>query len=334
MQFADPEWQPPEERELNTNPQVQKMSPPQPINAYRGEQPQWQSPPLPEGYLGPGYAGSQPQTSLPGRSTPTLRRRSSPWRWIIFALIIIALMSGAFSRGFSGYGGPGPQQSFPRGQTQSFAFNGASTIIINGGSGDINVHTGGSGSSVNIQETTNDGPFGNSGNAIVKPTQNGNTISVSEDQGSDTSFDVTVPSNENLTLTTTDGSITVNGVNGQMTLQSSNGDITANNDVLTGSSSLSSNNGGVAFSGSIDAGNYQFHSTNGSVDLTLPSNSNLQVNASTSSGSINSDFSSVNPQSQGNGAVAHGNVGNSSQAAQTQVTLTSDSGDINLHAAS
>ena len=211
MQFADPEWRPPEEREENANSRDQKTSPPRPINANRYEQPQGQivSPPQ-EGYLGQGYAGSQPQTTWSGPSRPTPRRQGSPWRWIILAFIIIALMSGAFSRGFSGGGGPSPQPSFG-GQSQSFTFQGASTIVINAGAGDINIHAGGSGNSVIIQETTDGGPFGNPRNAIVTPTLNGNTINVNEDQGgnSDTSFDVTVPTNEDLQLTTTDGSIPV-----------------------------------------------------------------------------------------------------------------------------
>jgi Putative adhesin len=344
MQFADPEWRPPEEREVNANSREQKTLPPRPINADRHEQPQWQTvPPPQEGYLGPGYAGSQPQTTWAGRSRPTPRRRGSPWLWIILAFIIIALMSGGL-RGFGG-DGPGPQNGF-KGPPQSFTFYGASTIVINGSVGDINVHAGGSGNSVNIQETTDGGPFGNSRNTNPTPTQNGSTISVNVDQGRDTSFDVTVPTNENLQLATTDGSIVVDGINGQISLQSGSGDInvqdsqgpvslqsnsgsiTANSDVLTGSSTLKSDNGDVTFNGSIGSGNYQFQSNNGSVDVTLPSNSNFQVNASTSSGSINSDFSTVNIQSQGNGSQAQGKVGNASQA---QVSLTSGSGDINLH---
>ena len=333
MQFADPEWRPPEEREENPGFQVQE--PPRPINANRHDQPQWQttSTSQEEGYLGPGYAGSQPQTPRSAPSRPISRRRSSPWRWIILAFIIIALMSGAFSRSFGGYGGPGPQQSFPRGQTQSFTINKASNIVINGGTGYINVQTGGSGTSVIIQETTDGGPFGNSGNGIVKPTQNGSTVSVNEDQGSDTSFNITVPSNENLTLTTTDGSIEVDGVTGQMTLQSNNGDITANNDNLTGSSTLISNGGNVTFNGSMGSGKYQFQSNNGSgsVDVTLPSNSNFFLDATTNSGSITtSDFPSI----KNTGTQAQGDVGNSSTAKQTTLTLTSDSGDITLSKAS
>ena len=115
-----------------------------------------------------------------------------------------------------------------------------------------------------------------------------------------------------------------------MTLQSNNGNINANNDVLTGSSTLSSQNGDVTFSGSIDPGSYKFQSNSGSVNVTLPSTSNFQVNATANSGSINSDFSSVKIT----GTQANGTVGNPSAAKQAQLTLTSDSGDINLNKAS
>lgn len=325
MQFADPEWRPPEEREVNANSREQKTLPPRPINENRGEQPQWQTaPPSQEGYLGQGYAGSQPQTTWSGPSRPRSYRRRSPWLWIILAFIIIALMSGVFRSS-----GGSNRFSSPRDSglgTSTFTFSGASTIVISGGVGDINVHTGGSGNDVIIQETTD-------GGTNVTPTKSGNTISVSVDQGSDTSFDVTVPANENLQLTTTDGSIQVNGVNGQMTLQSNNsGSITAIDDILANPSTLSSNSGSITFRGSIGSGNYQFQSTSGSVDVTLPSTSNFQVKASTNSGSMDNNFPGVPVQSHNGGYVASGNVGKS--PSQAQVTLTSDSGDIHLHESS
>ena len=243
-------------------------------------------------------------------------------------------MSGAF-RGFGGDNSSSPQPNF-REQVQNFSVTNAPTIVITSGAGDINISTGSSSSVVSIQESSNGGFFGNPRDANVNATQNGNTITVNDqgDPSGDVGLDVVVPSNASLQITTTDGSIAVDGINGQMTLQSNNGNVTANNDVFTGSSTLSSQSGDVTFSGSIDTGNYQFQSNSGSVNVTLPSDSNFQVNASTNSGSINSDFSSVNPQSQGNGSAAHGNVGNSSAAKQTTLTLTSDSGDINLNKAS
>jgi len=347
MQFADPEWRPPEERE--ETPEL-----PRPINADRYNQTPWQTPSTSqeEGYLGPGYAASQPQTPWAAPSRPIPRRRSSPWRWLILAFIIIALMSGAFSRSFGGFGGPGPQQSFPKEQVQNFTFNApsVSTVVITGGTGDITVHTGGAGNSIIIQESLDRGPFGNSGNGIVKPTQSGSTVSVNEDQGSDTSFDITVPAgtHENLQLTTTDGSIQVDSVNGQMTLQSNNGDIslqnsqgpvslqtndgsiTLSNDELTGSSNLNSQNGDLSFNGTLDSGNYQFQSTNGSVDVTLLNTPNFHLDATTSSGSITTnDFPSI----KNTGTQAQGDVGNPSAAKQTTLTLKSNSGDITLHAA-
>src|SRR5690348_8928364 len=102
MQFADPEWQPPEEREVNINIRERDTLPPRPINADRYEQTQWQTAPSYEqGYLGQGYAGSQPQTTWGSASRSRPRRRGNAWLWIILAFIIIALMSGSLTRGLN-----------------------------------------------------------------------------------------------------------------------------------------------------------------------------------------------------------------------------------------
>jgi hypothetical protein len=313
MQFADPEWQPPEERE--ENPVSQTQDPPRPINADRLDQPQWQTTTTPpqEGYLGPGYAGSgsdsqrsQPRTTWAAPSRPISQRRSSPWRWIILAFIILALMSGAF-RGFGGYSGPSPQP-IPKEQVQNFtvATNTAPTIVIQGDEGDINVSTSGSNSLVSIQESD---PFSNAGD--VNATQSGNTINV-DDQGGPSGgadLDVVIPTNAILQITTTDGSIDVEGVN------------------LTRSSTLSTGSGDITFNGSFSNGNYQFQSNDGDIDVTLQQTPNFSVNATTSSGSITtSDF----PGIKNTGTQAQGSVGNASTAKQTTLTLTSRSGDITL----
>ena len=334
MQFADPEWVPPEEREATAGQREQQTLPPQPFNADQREQSQWQTmPPPQQGYLGPGYAGSQPQMTW-NRSAGSRPYRSygrrNLWFWIILAFIIIALMSGGLSRGFGnrGFGfGPPPDSAQP--QPLSYNVSAAPTIVINGGGGDITVETGGPDNQVIITS-------GFGGNTV---NQKGNTITVTEGQDSNFgpgngNLDVVVPPNFNsiLEITTTDGSIGVNGVNGQMTLNSKDGDITANNDVLTGPSTLSSQSGDVTFSGSIGSGNYQFQSSSGSVDVTLPSNSNFHVDAYASSNpdsdSINSEFPNVHIQNNTTSSEAHGDVGNASQA---QLMLKTDSGDISLH---
>jgi hypothetical protein len=66
--------------------------------------------------------------------------------------------------------------------------------------------------------------------------------------------------------------------------------------------------------------------------LTLPNDAAFQVQASTDSGTIHSEFAGVNVlHGDGSGATAVGRVGNGSSFAQ--VTIQADSGDINLYRA-
>jgi hypothetical protein len=338
MQFADPEWRPPEEREATADPRRQETPPPQPFNADLREQSQWQTlPPPQQGYLGPGYAGSQPQMTWGRSARPRPYRsygRRNLWFWVILAFIIIALMSGGLSRGF-GNRGYGPQTRFSA-QPQPLSYNVSATptIMINSGGGGITVETGSANNQVIITPGFGDNASG------INLAQNGNTITVNEGQGGNFgpgngNLDVVVPPNFNsiLEITTIDGSIDVTGVNGQLTLKSTDGDITANNDGLTGSSTLISQSGDVTFSGTIGSGNYQFQSNSGAVDVTLPSTSNFHVDANASSNSdpqaISSEFPSVHTQNHPTSSEAHGDVGNASAA---RVTLQTDTGSISLHA--
>jgi len=86
------------------------------------------------------------------------------------------------------------------------------------------------------------------------------------------------------------------------------------------------NSGDINFNGTIDSrGTYQFQTNNGTVNVALPSTPAFHVDASTNSGSI--DIPGV--QNTDSGTKASGNIGGSSQG--TNVTIKSDSGDINLH---
>src|ERR1700731_1257580 len=99
MQFADPAWQPPQQRA------TQQQEPlPQPVNMGTYEQPQWQDASSPQqseepyahiGSYTDGYR-AQSSSSLPLRTGQ--QKRSSPWFWIVLALIIFSLLGGAFSR--------------------------------------------------------------------------------------------------------------------------------------------------------------------------------------------------------------------------------------------
>ncbi|MDQ2716547.1 MAG: DUF4097 domain-containing protein, partial [Chloroflexota bacterium] len=67
-------------------------------------------------------------------------------------------------------------------------------------------------------------------------------------------------------------------------------------------------------------------STGDDVNVTLPANASFHVDASTNTGSINSDF-----RVQPTGTQMHGDVGNQPRP---PITLKTDGGDIHLHQAS
>jgi putative adhesin len=346
MQFADPDWKPSQQLNNKTNPQEQEEYIPQPINADYREQNQWgaapSSPSQQEGYTGNRpYAGPAPQQMQGGnfRQRPYRRRGRGPWFWIILAFIIIAMTSG----GFRSFNGPGPNhnpfdQKQMMGKPIDYTVTGLPTIVINDPNGNVTVIQGQSNNDVSIQPVNENNFSGNPNDNQPVTSQDGNTINASVPDGQQGSGDlqVMVPQGSNLQLQTDSGNITVQGLDGQMTLTTNDGSITLSNDMLSGSSTIKAlNSGNIVFDGTIvSKGTDQFLTSSGSVDFTVPSTSAFHLNASTNSGSINNnpgDFPGVSVQEHGSGATANGDVGGSSQGQGTNVTIKSDSGDINLH---
>jgi predicted membrane protein len=340
MQFADPDWKPSQQLDTKTNPQEQEVYNPQPVNADSREQNQWRAapsaPPQQEGYTGlRPYTGPEPGQMQGGnfRQRPYRRRGRGPWFWIILAIIIISLMSGGFgSRGGFDFG----RDSFgnaPIEKPQDFLVNGQPTVVINDTSGAVNVTVGKSNTDVIIQPVNGNNFFGNPNSIQPNISQNGNTVNASVPNGQQgtVDFNVTVPQGANLQLQTDSGDITVNGVDGQMTLATNSGSINASNDVLSGSSIMTTNSGDIRFDGTVGtSGTDQFLTSSGSVDLTVPSTPAFHLDATTNSGSLNtSDFPSV--KAQNNNTKASGDVGGSSQSQRANVTINTDSGNIDLH---
>lgn len=333
MQFADPDWKPPDQRSGNIESQEQGPYIPEPINTDVREQQRSAPPPQPGMYTGSNsYTGSAPRQVAGNPYRPRSYGRRSPLFWIIAALIIFGLMGGfgsSFSRG-------GPRVAFPAPggfngvtESQSFSVGTLPTLIINDPSGSIHIHTG-STSSVSVEAAKQDR------NIQISYQQSGNAIDINADnskgffKSGSVDFDVTVPSNTNLQLQTDSGDIEVTAVNGQMSLATNSGDITAQQDSLTGQSMLKTNSGSVTYDGSIDtSGSYTFEANSGSVDVTLPTDAAFHVQASTNDGSIDADdFStSVRVMQNNSGATASGDVGNAPRAT---VILQTDSGSITL----
>ncbi len=130
-----------------------------------------------------------------------------------------------------------------------------------------------------------------------------------------------------ITLTTSSGDINASNASGQMTLRADSGNLSVQSASASGNSSFETSSGDIGYTGSLGPqGTYLFKADSGNVDLTLPGDAAMQVQASTDSGSIHSVFSGINID----GKAATGTAGSAPYA---QVTIQTSSGDINLNRA-
>lgn len=327
MQFADPEWRPLEDGMVQAR---QEPYVPQPINRGPREPAMWQTgasappsdaPPIQPGPYAGGYAPQQErgrQYGVPGRKS------RNPWFLIIVILIGFSVMSGGlFSRPGSGpdHSPFGKSWMHPAPQLFVVGTSSVPTIVIHGQSGHIHVNRGLDTDKVMVDASNKD---------AVQYNKDSNQLTVND---SSEDLTVTVPGNATLQINTQSGNIDVQGVDGQMVLVSNSGTIHVEHGTLKGQSILKSDSGSVSFNGLLDPnGSYQFESNSDAVNVTLPANASFHVDASTNTGSIKSDFSSVVVQQGGsNGGQAHGDVGNQPRP---MVTLTTNNGEIHLHQAS
>lgn len=312
QQFEKQEWQPqqsPQQYSLNIDPREQQ-----------GQEEQ-------QAYY--------PQSRYvdPREKIQPMPRRRRRWLWIVAVLVIIALLGSGVQAGMRGF-----QHSNIETHTYTYGLgtNVVPTLVLNDDTGSITIQTSDS-NKVTIQEIRHIPQVGGAPDA--KTSQDGNTITTTvESHGGFNRVDlnVTIPANAALQIHTSTGSIDVSGVSGAMSLTSDTGSITANQDALSGQSTLQSNTGDITFDGSLDPrGNYQFSTDTGSIDATLPANSSFHLDATTNTGSIDSDFTEVQVQHQDfKGDSAHGDVGSGSSGSSgssTTVTVKTNTGDINLH---
>jgi hypothetical protein len=330
-------------RPLNTDPREQDAQFSRPIfNADPREQPQ------------PFY---QPQPMPPAR-----RRR--PWLWVLAVLVALSVLFGAFAAIVSAL-----YRTVI--ESKTFAVNGIPTLVMQVPSGSVHIESGlpGQISVVASKHVL----LGNAALVQVHYAQSGSTITITADQqgalglfsNNYVEFDVSVPSQSNLSITANSGSLQANGIigtiqlhassgsiqadnlagaltlitasgsitggnlKGQMTLRASSGSITISAVSATNNSSFQTQSGSIDFQGTlVPAGTFLFGVQSGSVDLTLPQNVSFHVDASTHSGSIDTDFSEVQVQRGTSGAEAHGTVGS---PPLSTIIIQAESGSISLH---
>jgi hypothetical protein len=94
---------------------------------------------------------------------------------------------------------------------------------------------------------------------------------------------------------TNSGSIKGNTINGQFKAITQNGDVIIQHGVLHGQSLLQTRQGSITYTGAIDPkGDYKMNSQSGNVDLTLPTNTTMQLHASAQSGTVSNAFHDTN----------------------------------------
>jgi len=206
----------------------------------------------------------------------------------------------------------------------SFTVNGTATLVVNSDNGWIKVNTG-TDDEVRIQATLR-----GIDRIDYEVSQDGSTITVLAeiDQGwfvSDVGVDITIttPVNTDVELETSNGMISLNGIEGTGTLRTSNGKIVLENvkgdfegrtsngkievGTLEGTALLSTSNGGLDFqevTGEVDAetsngrisysgdmiagGGNRLITSNGNVDVELLGIPSIELDASTSNGDITS----------------------------------------------
>lgn len=212
----------------------------------------------------------------------------------------------------------------------------------------IHIHAGGNSGQIVIQPVRPlNLPFGLAEN--YQQTSDHQTVIY--DLGSNVSgiFDITVPAQTNLKIDANDASLLVDGITGQMHLETNSGTLIVNQSTIIGPSLLRSNSGKIQvtqdhlrgevtvdnnsadtiFRGTLDpAGSYRFTGNGGSIDLTLPTNAAVQINASTISGSINSTIAGMKAQTTTSGFALQAALGTAPRA---QLTLYNNAGSISIN---
>lgn len=210
-------------------------------------------------------------------------------------------------------------------ETRKFSVSGHPRIIVNNEVGTMRVNAASDDNTVTIQTKRHSQRFGK--DAIkswvsYEQSEDGSEISAEVErlyapginlpQGID--FDLKVPNNADLELTTGIGDIWVTGISGQLSLKSDTGTIYVRHGLLTGNSVLKSGIGSINFHEAIDPhGAYQFVTETGSVNVTLPDDTAFELDASTNLGSITTVVPGMTMVYRTNNEV-HGDVGSPPRA--------------------
>ncbi len=230
----------------------------------------------------------------------TITRKPLTRRFALFAVLPLLLFGVACDE----IGSPDPIED----HDQTFQVSGAVTIDVDTFNGSITI-TGSETDSVRVQARVT-----RADRVDYEATQFGSDIQVKARQTQSTvgrspsvNVEITAPSNAELVLRTSNGSvevrdfdagadirtsngrITVSGLSGELEANSSNGTIEVTD--FTGSATLGTSNGSIRFAGSLVSGSENdFETSNGSITIDLDDDASVDFEGSTSNGSVSSDF--------------------------------------------
>jgi hypothetical protein len=201
-------------------------------------------------------------------------------------------------------------------ETRTFEVNTLPTVVINNRAGSIRLRSGQESHQVSITTTKRGYLFSPQWNRDAQISYNqdsaANTVSARVDSwkpfGKNAiDFDIVVPPQANLRLTTNAGNISVQNVAGQIELKADAGSISATQVELQARSRLKTDAGSIAFAGSLDPlGNYELTTDLGSINVSLPADASFSLDAGTDLGSVSTNLPLVQQRTKVSGQVGVG----------------------------
>jgi len=190
-------------------------------------------------------------------------------------------------------------------------------------------------------------------NVSVDYTQEGETVRITARRigpkrfgSSGASLDLKVPARTALSLTTWNGEISSEGIQGDLTAQTSNGgldvhggkgklDLKTSNGTIKVDAALAilnaeTTNGDVRFVGTMARGNHSLATSNGSVELKLPAETQFQFESKTSSGTVSNRFPGLKTTSGKTGSAKLAGLVGSGPTPEINVKLETSNGSITI----
>ena len=218
-------------------------------------------------------------------------------------------------------------------ETRHFSVTGRPHIVVNNEVGTIHIKTTSDANTVTFQTKRHTRRFGKAANeswVCYEQLNEGNEIRAEVERvympdsnlPKSIDFNITVPRNADLELSTSLGDTWVTGISGQLSLQSDIGSIYVREGLLTGNSTLKTSLGSINFHEAIDPhGNYQFAAETGSVNVILPDDTAFELDASTNFGNITTVVPDMKMAYRTNCEV-HGDAGIPPRASMTLRSIT------------